>query len=385
MRAIHFGAGNIGRGFIGLLLSQAGYKVTFVDVNQALVQQLNERQQYEVQYANAAQERTIIKHVDAIVGTELTQVSEAIIAADIVTTAVGVNILKRIAPAIAEGIRQRMKLHLPPLTVIACENAIRATSLLKQEIAALLPEEISANLERFARFPDAAVDRIVPLQHHDDPLFVTVEPFYEWTIESKHWPRQLPFIPNAHYVEQLDPYIERKLFTVNTGHIAAAYLGQLKGYTTIQEAMQDAELEMEVRTSLLETGAALIAHYGLKRSEHEAYIELIIERFKNPYITDEIARVGRSPIRKLSPQDRLVRPAMLAQQYGIEAHTLAKVIAAAFLFHAEDDQETQELQHYLQKHGIDAAIERFTGLAANEPLHGKVKLQYEQLKAQGKK
>lgn len=382
MKAIHFGAGNIGRGFIGLLLSQAGYHVTFVDVNQELVQQLNEKQQYDVQYASASQERFTVADVDAIHGTNLTQVSEAIIAADIVTTAVGVNILKFIAPAIAEGIRQRMKLHLPPLTVIACENAIRATSLLKQEIAALLPVEITENLEQFACFPDAAVDRIVPLQHHEDPLFVTVEPFYEWTIESKLWPSRLAPVQGVHYVELLDPYIERKLFTVNTGHATAAYLGQLKGYETIQQAMQDDELVEQVLMVLQETGAALIAHYGLNPTEHQAYIAQIIERFKNPYLTDEIARVGRSPIRKLSPQDRFVRPATLAQQHHTELQMLPKAMAAALFFHASDDQEALELQQYIQEHGIAAAITHFTGLTDSNPLHHSIIAQYELLKKQ---
>lgn len=379
MRAIHFGAGNIGRGFIGLLLSQAGYSVTFVDVNEELVRHLNERNQYEVELANAAKDHYIVNQVDALVGTNLDAISEAIIRADLVTTAVGVNILKHIAPAIAEGIRQRAKLNLPPLAVVACENAIRATSLLKKEIEHQLPSELAKVIDQFAKFPDAAVDRIVPLQHHEDPLFVTVEPFYEWTIEKKHWPQQLPLIDGVHYVELLDPYIERKLFTVNTGHASTAYLGQLNGYNTIQEAMQDDKLVSEVLAVLRETGDALIAHYGLQRQEHEQYIEQIIERFKNPYLTDDIARVGRSPIRKLSPQERFVRPALLALQHGIQVEALPKVMAAALLFHDDDDQEALQLKQHIQQHGVESAITAFTGLAAEHPLFSKIKAYYEQL------
>ena len=32
MNAVMYGGGNIGRGFIGALLSQSGYRVTFIDV-----------------------------------------------------------------------------------------------------------------------------------------------------------------------------------------------------------------------------------------------------------------------------------------------------------------------------------------------------------------
>src|SRR5690606_1925299 len=156
----------------------------------------------------------------------------------------------------------------------------------------------------------------------------TVEPFYEWTIEGKDWPQHLPRIKGVHYVELLEPYIERKLFTVNTGHASTAYLGQLNGYGTIQEAMQDKALVDEVLRVLRETGNALIAQYGFNPEEHELYIGQIIERFRNPYLTDDIKRVGRSPIRKLSPQDRFVRPALIAMQHGIDVQALPKVMAA---------------------------------------------------------
>jgi len=379
MRAIHFGAGNIGRGFIGLLLSQAGYSVTFVDVTEALVKLLNERQRYEVQLANATGERVVVENVDALVGSNLLAVSEAILKADLITTAVGVNILKHIAPAIAEGIKQRAKLNLPPLTIIACENAIRATSQLRREISLHLTAELVEALDHFATFPDAAVDRIVPLQQHDDPLFVTVEPFYEWTIESRDWPQQLPFIKGVHYVELLEPYIERKLFTVNTGHATTAYLGQLKGYRTIQEAMQDKTLVAEVMQVLRETGDALIAQYRFNSEEHELYIGQIIERFGNPYLSDDIKRVGRSPIRKLSPQDRFVRPALLALQHGIDVQALPKVMAAALFFHDEEDQEALELKGHLQQHGVDSTITKYTGIHLEHPLHYKIKAHYELL------
>src|SRR5690606_7472166 len=155
-----------------------------------------------------------------------------------------------------------------------------------------------------------------------------------------------------HYVDKLDAYIERKLFTVHTGHCCAAYHGYRKGYTTIQQAMQDDEIVQEVKGALNEAGSALIAHYGLDEAAHQQYIAQILERFKNVHLTDEVVRIGRSPIRKLAPQDRLVRPASLAYQYHIEVSYLTKAMAAALFFKVEDDQEAVELQQFLLDNGI---------------------------------
>ncbi|URN94738.1 MAG: mannitol-1-phosphate 5-dehydrogenase [Candidatus Pristimantibacillus lignocellulolyticus] len=376
MQAIHFGAGNIGRGFIGLLLQEAQYNITFVDVNENLVDHLKEKQHYTVQYANENRDQFIVNNVTALSGDDISKVAEHITSATIITTAVGVHILPYIAPAIAEGITQRAKLNLPPLAIVACENAIRASSILKEHVVSLLSEELKQTYEQFATFPDAAVDRIVPIQHHEDPLFVTVEPFYEWTIEKTNWPTNAPLIGGVHYVDQLDAYIERKLFTVNTGHCTAAYHGYRKGYTTIQEAMKDEELVQEVRSTLQESGDALIAEYGLDRTAHNQYIEQILERFKNPYLTDEILRIGRSPIRKISSNDRLIRPALLAYQYGIAVDHLTKAVAAALVYKDNDDKEAVELQQFLLGHGIDQTITKYTGLADDHPLHQQIHAQY---------
>jgi mannitol-1-phosphate 5-dehydrogenase len=380
MKAVHFGGGNIGRGFIGLLLSRAGYRVEFVDVDDQLVQLLNQQGQYTVELANEAGVSTVVHNVMAINGNDKELVAQAVAEADLVTTAVGVNILKYIAPNIAEGIKRRLIGSASPLHIIACENTIGGSTQLKGHVYEHLSLEQRDLADRRIAFPDAAVDRIVPIQQNEDRLKVIVEPFYEWVVDRSAMLEGFHEIAGVHYAQELRPYIERKLFTVNTGHCCAAYHGYLRGYETIQEVMKEETIVEEIRGALGETGAALIKQYGFDADEHQTYIDKILDRFRNPYLTDEVVRVGRSPIRKLSPNDRLVRPATIAHSFDIEVPYLTKAMAAALLFDYDEDPEANEIQKSLQEQGVSQSITRFTGLPSDHPLHGNIIAAYDSFK-----
>ena len=385
MKAVHFGAGNIGRGFIGLLLSQAGYEVCFIDVNEGLVAELKARGEYPVTLASEGGETTMVRGVTALnSAVERAEAAQAVADADLVTTAVGVNILKHIAGTIAAGLKLRLSVGASPLHVIACENTIGGSTQLKEHVYALLDEETRGLAEQFVAFPDAAVDRIVPLQQHEDPLKVVVEPFYEWAVDRSQMFENYVPVQGVHYVDRLEPYIERKLFTVNTGHCSAAYMGFLKGFHTIQEAMNDQEVVDHVRSVLEETGGLLISKHSFHEGEHRNYIHTILDRFRNPALTDEVSRVGRSPIRKLSPDDRLVSPALQAYAHGLSYRYLAKSMAAALLFNVPEDPESVELQASVQKLGVQETAVKYTGIPAEHPVLIEVMEQYKALTSSAK-
>ncbi len=211
-KAIHFGAGNIGRGFIGELLVRSGYEVTFVDVNAELVDLINARRAYDIKVVGDKPEIIHVEHVRAINSAahpeELTQ---AICEADIITTAIGPNILKFIAPNLAAGLAARVKVNRQPLNVIACENMVGGSTVLKGFVEENLPEEARDAVAEYIGFPDAAVDRIVPLQKNDDPLLVQVEPSAEWDANVTQAKGEPPQIEGLTWVENLEAYIERKL------------------------------------------------------------------------------------------------------------------------------------------------------------------------------
>ncbi|MFS0871819.1 mannitol-1-phosphate 5-dehydrogenase [Paenibacillus xylanilyticus] len=381
MKAVHFGAGNIGRGFIGHMLSASDYEVCFVARNPNKISMLQKRQEYPITLANAAQDTTIVSNVTAIHVGEQELVAEQIAAADLITTAVGVSALEDIAEPIAKGIYLRMKNNNhTPLHIIACENAIGGSTRLKKRVYPFLDEQTRTKAERYVSFPNAAVDRIVPVQDHKDPLQVTVEPFYEWVVHRPALLDGFKEIEGVHYVDSLEPYIERKMFTVNTGHCVAAYFGYLHGFKTIRQVMSNSTLRTKVKHVMEETGAMLMKKHGFNPQKHSKYMDTILERFANPNLTDQVTRVGRSPLRKLSPYDRLVRPAMQASEFGIEIPHLTSAMAAAMLFDHEQDEEAMKLQHMIREDGASAFIRERMGIPDEQLVHQHVVARYEELK-----
>lgn len=362
MNSVHFGAGNIGRGFIGKVLRENNYDVLFVDVNQELIDQINHKESYQVELLS---DNPVIDTVDSVKGlhsiTQEKEVLEALAKADLITTSVGVNILPRIAPILAKALHSSEK-HV---NIIACENALNASDLLKEEVAQL------TQIPDTAHFLNAAVDRIVPTQTNDDVLYVKVEPFYEWVIEAK----SPLLLEGVKFVDDLFPYIQRKLFTVNTGHACAAYLGYQLGYKTITQAMQDPNVETFLRRVLDETGSYLVDAYQFGNEEHKAYQEQTILRFKNPHIIDPVTRIARNPKRKLSANDRLVFPAMELIKQGKTPVALVELIVYALRYDEPSDAEAMEVQRYLAN-DISSAITSITGISTDHPLHQAILTKY---------
>lgn len=360
--AIQFGAGNIGRGFIGMLLSQAGYHVTYADVNTAVVDKINADGAYTVHVMDVTCEDVPITNISAINSTTPEMV-DAIADADLITTAVGLVILPRIAPTIAQGIAKR-KVNgcTEALNIIACENAIRASSQLKEAVYNALNDEEKAYCDQYIGFPDCSVDRIVPPVKSENFIDVVVENYYEWNVEKASFKGEIPQITGMNLADNLMAYIERKLFTLNTGHAITAYMGTLKGLKTIDEAIADEKIYAIVHAAMKESGDGLIRKHGFDTEAHYHYIDKIIGRFKNPYLKDDVTRVGREPLRKLSPTDRLTKPMMTAYGYGLPVDHLILGMGAALHYNNPEDAQSVELQGKLKEKGLLDAVKEITGI-----------------------
>ncbi|MDQ0300129.1 mannitol-1-phosphate 5-dehydrogenase [Salibacterium salarium] len=373
MKALQIGAGNIGRGFIGQLLFEAGYKVCFADINDELIGKLQEEKQYNVELAGEEKQVINVQNIDAVHSSnQEAELLDWIVDADLITTAVGPDVLKGIAPVLARGLQYRVYEHSNPVNIIACENMAGATDQLKTYIFEQLLEDDKDQVEAVAGFANSAVDRIVPIQPEENELTVTVEPFFEWAVETPALKGDRPPISSVTFVEDLTPYIERKLFTVNTGHAALAYQGYVNGCETIKEAIEHDEVYESYQGVLNETSELLETKHGFSTEEMEKYKSKITSRFQNPYISDTVERVGRGPIRKLGPKDRLVRPALERMERNQEPTFLAQTIAALLDFQSDQDSEAEELQKQINELGKRETLSKYTGLSDNHSLINKI-------------
>lgn len=374
-KAVHFGGGNIGRGFVAEFLHNSGYEVIFVDVMDSIIEQLQKTPSYTVTEIGDDGERTFtIDHYRAINSKhEMDKVVHEIATADVVTCAVGPNILKFVAEPVAKAIEARTLDY--PIAVIACENAINATTTWKGFIEGKLSDETLKNIDKKARYANSAIDRIVPQQDKDAGLNVKIEKFFEWCVEQKPFENggNKPAIKGVHYVDDLEPYIERKLFTVNTSHATAAYYGHNRKIPYIHEVLHNKELHDIVRAAVKETAHLIVNKHGISTEEQDDYVEKIVQRISNPTLKDNVERVGRAPLRKLSRKERFVGPAAQLAEMGEKVDALLGAIEMAYRFqNVEGDEESVELAKILKSHSAEDVVNQVNGLDKTHPLFDKI-------------
>ena len=373
---LQIGGGNIGRALIGQIMHEAGMRVVFADVNEDLVQSFNDEQGYPVNVVSIEGARQVyVDGVSAISSRDTQAMVDHIVSADLVTTAVGVGVLHKVAPTLALGLMARLKqrpkeeLHM---TMIACENIEHNTETLRDYVLATLPDdEWRAKILQTVSFPNCAVDRIVPnIQHADGhPLTTTTEDYFQLAVDETALLSDMPPIGGIELTQDLDAVLAQKLFTLNGAHAAVAYWAHLKGYETISQAMDDPDISALVDGLLLEVGVAVEESYpSVSKQNQQAFAAKIIRRFKNPYLQDDPKRVGRNPKRKLGSGDRLVRPALLALRAGEIPSFLSTAIVGALRFEEDSDVQAVELRADIRVQGIEAATAAVTGLSRQHPL-----------------
>lgn len=376
--AVHFGAGNIGRGLVADLLHDSGYHVTFLDVSRDAVDEINSRGGYLLRLIEHDYREKAIDDVDAISTLEQhDRAVEAIVDADIITTSVWANNLGRIAPLITEGLLARKDAGRPRINVLACENAMFASATLRQEILSARPDIDNTQLDELAAFPNTAVDRVV-LGHNDDgAVNVDIADYLELAVERPALvdPEQSP-IRGAEYVQALEPYLVRKLYIVNCGHLWAGLLGLLNGISNVREVFTSEELVHGVREVMAQSAAYIGAKYDFTSEELAEYVDLSVHRYQIEGVDYDTAMITRSPIRKLSPDDRFVGPARGCEEHGLPNDRILEGIAMLMMVNRETDDQAVELQARIAANGADEALEHYSGITRATRMHSTIMHHY---------
>lgn len=318
MKAVVYGGGNIGRGFLAQLLYESGYETVFVDVNKAMVEKLNGDKCYPVKIvSNEKQEEVIIKNVRAVYPENA---PDEIATADIIFTSAGVNVLPYIAPVLKEGLDKRES----GVDIIICENLMNADSYLKKLV--------NTTNEKVG-FVEASVGRMVPVMTDDmregNINKVWVEPFMTLPVDEEAFKNPIPEIKNVVPSKPFAYHIQSKLYLHNMGHAIAAYMGMNKGLEYIWQAMEDEEIASTVKEAMYASATALSLEHGKNKEDVIAYADDLMFRFKNKFLGDTTSRVGRDARRKLAADDRLLGALTLCQKHNIKADAIKTGIMAA--------------------------------------------------------
>lgn len=367
-QAIMYGAGNIGRGFIGQLFHMSGYEISFIDVNMTVIDKLNADGQYPVYITNGDDYREyLVTGVHGVNGRDNEAIAEAIASADIMATAVGVNILKFIAAPFAGGVRRRMEKGIDaPLDVIICENMIEADKYFAGLVKENLNDEEKAYFDSHIALVEPSIGRMVPATPKEiaekNPLAVCVEPYCELPVDKNAFKGEIPEIKNMVPFAPFDFFIRRKLFMHNMSHALTAYFGAQKGYTYIWEAAKDAEVKLLALRALTESSRALSKEYGVPLEELLIFSENLLSRFENKLLGDTVERVGRDTKRKLSENDRFVGAVRLCEKHGIRPVTIQAGLAAGLHFAPEGDESSAEIKADAKANGVAHALATYCGV-----------------------
>ncbi len=368
MNAVIYGGGNIGRGFVGALLSGAGYHVTFVDVSESVVNALHSEGNYPVRIVDSdGYEDIEISNVDAVNGRDANAVAELISQADIMATAVGVGALKFIIPNIVTGIRKRFSVTDKPLDIIICENLMDANKIIEGMIKEHLTEEEQLLFDKRIGLVEASIGRMVPVQTKDmqdgNPLRVCVERYGALPVDKDAFKGAIPHCEQLVPASPFDFYIKRKLFLHNMGHALCAYMGLYAGAEYIYESIDDPNIYIIVKNAMLESVEALCTAYGKEFGPLLHHADDLLFRFTNRALADTCARVGQDIPRKLSPEDRLIGAMKLCLEHGIFPAYMAIGAAGAVHRHLGKEQgliqaakTLKELSHLEENDSITRII-----------------------------
>ncbi|NLN65818.1 MAG: hypothetical protein GX144_10530 [Clostridiaceae bacterium] len=219
---------------------------------------------------------------------------------------------------------------------------------------------------------EASVGRMVPVMtdqmRRGNIARVCVEEYCELPVDKDGFKGSIPDIKHMIPFSPFSFYIQRKLFIQNMGHALVAYLGKLKGYIFIWQAIGDPHIRLTVMKAMQNSAVSLSREHKVPLDTILAYIDDLVYRFGNKLLEDTINRVGHDVKRKLSASDRLTGAARLCMNHGIFPSNICLGIAAAMHF-----------DRNIQKERPERILEEICLMQQGDPLKEKILEFYQQI------
>lgn len=342
-KLVLFGAGKIGRSFIGSLFSKGGYEVVFVDIDEKIIEALNIRRNYDVIIKADYEERINISNVRGVSPEDEKQVINEIADTDIMAVSLGTRGLALSIPLIAKGLVKRYTESRIPLDIIIAENLRNGAEYMKKKLLQYLPEWFP--FDSMVGLVETSIGKMVPIMTKDeserDILQVFAEPYSTLILDKQGFVNPIPEIDGLAPKANIKAWVDRKLFIHNLGHVAAAYYGHYHypGYTYMYEILEHQEVKDFTRQVMMQSSKILQALYpGIFTDKQlRDHIEDLIFRFQNEALGDTVFRVGCDLQRKLGANDRLMAPFKSGIILGLPVKLIASLIYFGTCFLAIDE------------------------------------------------
>jgi len=377
-KIVIFGAGKIGRSFIGQLFSMSGYEVVFVDIVEDIINELNRRGSYNVIIKGDKEEVIEIRNVRGVLATDKEKTAREVSTADILASCVENNALPHIAPLIAAGLKKRYERDSQlPLDIIIAVNMRNASEFFYRELKKVLDEDYP--IDRLVGLVETSIGKMVPIMTGEDMekdiLQIFAEPYNDLILDKKAFKNPIPDVRGLCPKENMKAWVDRKLYIHNLGHAAIAYLGYLydSSFVYVYEALAVEELHKKTRETMLQSAEILTREYPKEFMEIdlERHVDSLIKRIGNRALGDTIYRIGRDLIRKLGPEDRLVGAIMLGLRHDMDVDLILYALVSGFYFRAVDENGNMYERdvEFVDKHfsrGIDHILLHVCGFDPRE-------------------
>ena len=369
---IIWGAGRIGRGFIGDLFHQNGYRLTLIDQSQALVDQINSQSNYSVFHADGEKkERVEIRDYQAFQTGQVAEIQRIFNQTDLMAVSVFPQHFEQVALQIQSHIlARREEGDDKPFNILLCTNLIHAGPKFEGFLTSGLSNDDRDYFKEAVGVIETLVIRICPEPPEDIrekyPLVVWTNGYPELPIDVNSVKGEMDFIPPLRLVNNMRAEEIRKIYTYNMCHAVLSYHGHFLQYNLLVECLADPAIREEALGALGEVSRALQMEYGFTEDEMQGWINGVLSQTNNPIIGDTVLRSAADPIRKLQREDRLIGPLLLCQKNGIEAPHLIRAVGAAYHFLDQADEPSCRLQKAIEQDGIANSIQQISQIDPQE-------------------